>query len=123
MPGTVTLSFGCAVAASTPVTINYYTPFNVGCYNYLTFAAASSVAVNTDVSVTINWYGDLGGYMSGTVIIYSGTSCNTASFYSGGGVNCAGENETSNSAYVSPSVSGSQTYSIGSQYNIGYAPC
>jgi hypothetical protein len=123
MPGNVTLSFGCAVSSLTPVTINYYTPFYAGCFNYFTFGAASSVNVDTNLSIFVSWYGDLGGYMSTYITIVAGTSCNTTSVYSDASVNCNGENLTNTSAYTTIASSAGQTYSIGGWYFIGYSPC
>lgn len=124
MPGNVTLSFGCAVAATTYVTINYYVPYNAGCYNNFTFGAATGgTAVSTTVIVDIFWYGDLGGFMSATVSLPTSTTCNTTSAYSGGGVNCSGENVSYTSVTLSPSSHGTQVYQVGSEYNIGACPC
>jgi len=104
--------------------INYYFAYYATCDQYYTFAAyTGGTAVNTNVSIDIYWYGDLGGLMSGTVTIYSGTTCNTTSVYSGGGINCWGENISFSSVNIYPVGYGSQTYLGGTQYPIGYSPC
>lgn len=108
---------------STYVTIDYYIPYSATCYSYYTFAATSTTTVSTNVDVEIYWYGDLGGFMSGTVTIVSGTSCNTTSVYSGGGINCFGENISYTSVTLNPSSHGSQIYQVGTQYPDGFSPC
>lgn len=108
---------------STFVTIDYYVPYYAGCYNNYTFAATSTTSVNTNVDVEINWYGDLGGFMTGTVTIANGTSCNTAGVYSGGGVDCFGENVSTTNVTLNPSAFGTYVYQVGTQYSIGLAPC
>lgn len=98
--------------------IDWTVPSSTTCYSYYTFGAyvTSYTNVNTDVNVTIDWYGDLGGYMSGTVTIYSGTSCGVNyNVYSGGNINCWGENFSYANVYISPSASGNHNYYVGNQ--------
>lgn len=97
-------------SSAVTVNINVYLPSNVGCYNYYTFAATSSVNVNTNVNVGIAWYGDLGGYFSGSVSIPSGSSCNSVSVYTGGGVNCVGEYRVNEYWSMFPTTNGGQNY-------------
>jgi len=106
--------------------MDYSLPSYATCYNYYIFGANVSnfTNVSTDVQVTIYWYGDLGGYMYGTVVIYAGTSCNTVNIYSGGGVNCWGENFSYAfipATGIYPSSYGNQTYQPGNQ--LTYYPC
>jgi hypothetical protein len=108
---------------STFVTIDYYVPYYAICYNNYTFAATSTTNVNTNVNVEIYWNGDLSGFMSTTVTIANGTSCNTANAYSGGGISCFGENISSTSVILDPSAFGNQIFQVGSEYSIGLAPC
>lgn len=111
-------------ASPTYVTIDYYVPYNAGCYNYFTFGAYSQgTYLDVTVVVEISWYGDLGGYMFSAVTLSASTTCNTGSAYSGGGINCWGENVSYTSVVLNPSSSTYQIYQVGSQYNIGYCPC
>jgi hypothetical protein len=91
----------------------------VTCYNYYTFGAyvISNDSVNTNVTVIINWYGDLGGFMQGSVTVSSGTACGVNYYvYSGASMNCMGENFSyGNITSISPSSNGSQTFNAGSQ--------
>lgn len=109
-------------SASVTVNIDVYLPSYVGCYNYYTFAATSSAVVNTNVNVGIAWYGDLGGYFSGSVSIPSGSSCNSASVYTGGGVNCVGEYRVNEFWSMFPTTSGGQNYFPYNAYS-DYYPC
>jgi hypothetical protein len=109
-------------SASVTVNIDVYLPAYVGCYNNYTFAATSSAVVNTNVNVGINWYGDLGGFFSGSVTIFAGTACGTATVYSGGGVNCIGEVRQNEFWSVFPTSSGSQNYFPNAAYSDIY-PC
>jgi hypothetical protein len=109
-------------SASVTVNIDVYLPSNVGCYNYYTFAATSSAVVNTDINVGIAWYGDLGGYFSGSITIPSGASCNSASVYTGGGVNCVGEYRVNEYWSMFPTTSGGQNYFPYNAYS-DYYPC
>lgn len=83
----ITFSFDCNVE----VFVSYWYPPQATCYQYYIFAAATSQAVNTTLDIYMNWYGDLGGFMSGYFQITNGNSCNSTSVFSGGGVNCLGE--------------------------------
>ena len=103
-------------SASTTVYINAYVPNFVGCYQYYTFAATatnasatSSIPVNTTLTVSIGWNGDLGGYFSESLNIISGTSCRTASAYTGA-THCAGEYVSIVNWSISPQSSGNQSY-------------
>jgi hypothetical protein len=108
--------------SATDVAITVYLPSYAGCYNYYTFAATSAATVSTTVSVSIAWYGDLGGYMAATVYIYSGTACGSTSVYSGGGVNCVGEYRNNEFWSMTPTSNGSQNYVVGVVYN-DIVPC
>jgi hypothetical protein len=103
-------------SASTTVYINAYTPNYVGCYQYYTFAATatnasatSSIPVNTSLTVSIGWNGDLGGYFSGYLTITGGSSCGSTSAYSGA-THCAGEYVSIVNWSISPQSSGNQSY-------------
>jgi len=103
-------------SASTTVYINAYIPSYVGCYNYYTFAATatnasatSSIPVNTSLTVSIGWNGDLGGYFSGYLTITGGSSCGSTSAYSGA-THCAGEYVSIVNWSISPQSSGNQSY-------------
>lgn len=97
-------------SAAVTVNIDLYFPSYVGCYNNYQFAVQSSQAVNTNVNVTITWYGDLGGYFQGNITIPSGTACNSATIYTGGGVNCYGEYYQNLYWSMSPTSNGNQNY-------------
>lgn len=109
-------------SSAVTVNINVYLPSYVGCGNYYTFAATSSVNVNTNVNVGIAWYGDLGGYFSDSVSISSGSSCNSASVFSGSGVNCIGEYRVNEFWSMFPTTSGSQNYFPNTAVS-DYYPC
>ncbi len=103
-------------SASTTVYINAYIPNYVGCYQYYTFAATatnasatSSIPVNTTLTVSIGWNGDLGGYFSGYLFITAGSSCGSTGVYSGA-TNCAGEYVSIVNWSISPQSSGNQSY-------------
>lgn len=79
------------------VYIRYYAQNYMNCYNFATFGAAASdyinlINVQTTLNITMNWYGDLGGFLQANFSISAGNSCNTTSVYTGGSINCAGEN-------------------------------
>ena len=114
--------YGYSGVVSVTVNIDVYLPSNVGCYNYYTFAATSSAVVNTDLNVGIAWYGDLGGYFSGSITIPSGTACNSATAYTGGGVNCIGEYKVNEFWSMFPTTSGGQNYFPRYAYT-DYYPC
>ena len=107
----------------TYVDIDTYYPSTATCFNYVTFAAQASETVSTDVNVTMYWYGDLGGTIIATVTIYTGTSCNSLLVYTGGDVNCAGENYTSDNNSISPGYYGVQHYRPGTVYVGSPYPC
>jgi hypothetical protein len=109
-------------SASVTVNIDVYLPTYVGCYNSYTFAATSSVVVNTNLNVGIAWYGDLGGYFPGSVTIPSGAACNSATVDTGGGVNCIGEYRVNEFWSMFPTTSGGQNYFPGNAYSDLY-PC
>jgi hypothetical protein len=108
--------------AAVTVNIDVYLPSYVGCANYYTFAAQSSATVNTNVNVGINWYGDLGGFFSGSVTIPSGAACNSASVFSGSGVNCIGEVRVNEFWSMFPTTSGAQNYFPNAVYS-DIVPC
>lgn len=120
-PDAMSEFYGYANAVN--VDIVAYFPSYCGCYNYYTFAATSSAAVNTTLTVTMYWYGDLGGYMVETTYISSGTTCGSISVYSGGRVNCVGEYRNNEYWSVSPAGSGNQNYSTGITYYNDLVPC
>ena len=104
------------------VTITFYYPSYVGCYNNYYFACASSEALNTSLTITVYWYGDLGGAFNGTVTINSGGVCGS-NYINSGGVNCGGEywNYAPN-YYFTPSSFGNQNYVGGTVYT-DLMPC
>ena len=106
------------------VNINAFVPSIMGCYNNYTFAAAteSSVPVNASVSVSIYWYGDLGGYIGGFVTIAAGYSCGSAGINTSGSVNCIGEYISNISWELAPASSGNQNYFPFNYYTDLY-PC
>lgn len=117
-------NLGTCPCASTYVNIDYYVPYTMTCYTNYTFAANSATyTLNTSVDVEISWTGDLGGFILQTVTIPSSAQCNTVSFYSGGSINCLGENVSIVSVNLDPSAYGTQIYQVGSQYPIGSSPC
>lgn len=104
------------------VYINFYYPNNVGCYNFYYLAATSSETLNTNLTVTMYWYGDLGGAFQASVTIASGTTC-SGDYFNSGAVNCYGEYNSSNNYYFSTNSSGNQSY-VGNQvYLDGPQPC
>ena len=109
--------------ATTNVDITSYWPSVMGCGNYYTFTAVASVAVSTTLTISMNWYGDLGGFVSATVYIYSGTTCGSTSVYSGTGVNCVGENRSNEYWASSPTSNGSQVYITGVYFYNDIVPC
>ena len=110
-------------AAATFVTIDTYTPYSMQCYSFYDFAATSTVTVDTNVNVEIQWNGDLGGSVTGTVTIYSGTGCNTVGVASSGFINCLGENIGGVNVILDPSSFGSQIYQVGTNSTSGILPC
>jgi hypothetical protein len=115
-------------SASTTVYINAYIPNYAGCYNYYTFAATatnasatSSIPVNTTLTVSIGWNGDLGGYFSGYLYITAGSSCGSTGAYSGG-IYCGGEYVSIVNWSISPQSSGNQSYVSNIDF-YGTAPC
>lgn len=101
----------------TVVQIDFVYPQYVGCYNYYSFEARSSVALSTTLAVTMYWYGDLGGAFQGTVYIYSGNTCGSNSSIYSGGVYCGGEYLSETSYYFSPSSGPGQNYVGNNVYN------
>lgn len=95
------------------VTITAIVPQEANCYNYFDFYLNASTTVSTDVTGYIDWYGDLGGYFSGTVTLTSGQSFVSQSTYSGGGVNCGGEFFSEGALLLSPGSGPGQTYESG----------
>lgn len=108
---------------SVTVTITAYVPYSMTCYQLYTYAADASSTLATNLDVSIIWYGDLGGALSNTVTIASGTACNTDDIFSGGAINCLGENYSYDSVTLSTYSYGSQTYTIGSTVVGGVYPC
>lgn len=105
------------------VNISAYVPNIMGCYNNYTFAAStSSVAVNANLSVSIYWYGDLGGYIAGYVTIAAGYYCGSSTVYTGGSINCIGEYISNISWEITPTTSGGQNY-FPFNYYTDYYPC
>lgn len=103
-------------SSSTTVYINAYVPNYVQCYQYYTIAATatnasatSTIPVNTSLTVSIGWNGDLGGYFSGYLTITSGGSCGSTSAYTGA-THCAGEYVSIVNWSISPQSSGNQSY-------------
>jgi len=104
------------------VTITFYYPSYVGCYNYYYFAATSSETLNTSLTITMYWYGDLGGAFNGSVTINSGAACGSNYYVYSGGVYCGGEYYSANNYYFTPGSSGNQNYVGGSVYT-DLMPC
>jgi len=104
------------------VTINFYYPSYVGCYNYYYFAATASETLSTSLVVTMYWYGDLGGAFNGSVTINSGASCGSNGWVYSGGTYCGGEYISSTNYYFTPNSYGSQNYVGGSTY-YDLVPC
>ena len=104
------------------VTITFYYPSYVGCYNTYCFYATSNEALSTNLAVTMYWYGDLGGAFVGTVTINAGAVCGSNCSVNSGGVNCGGENISATNYYFTPGSYGSQNYIGGSTY-YDLAPC
>lgn len=104
---------------NTVLNIDWTVPSFASCWNVYSFGASVeglNTAVVGDVTVTINWYGDLGGYFNGQVTISSGTVCGINYWvYSQNGVSCAGENVSWTSVSISPMSNGSQIYNPGNQ--------
>jgi len=109
--------------AATTVNIAAYYPSYMGCGNYYTFAAVAATAVSTTLTITMNWYGDLGGFMQGIVYIYSGTTCGSTSVYSGTAINCVGEYRNNEYWESSPTSNGSQSYQTGVTVYNDLIPC
>jgi hypothetical protein len=109
--------------AATTVDIAAYYPSYMGCGNYYTFAAVAATAVSTTLTITMNWYGDLGGFIQGTVYISSGTTCGSTSIYSGTAINCVGEYRNNEYWESSPTSNGSQSYQTGVTVYNDLIPC
>ena len=104
-------------SAVTNVFISYYVPSSLTCYNYGNFAAQASAVLNTSLTIFINWFGDLGGFLQANFTLSSGTACNSTSVYTGGSINCVGENVSMvqygfqcGACTCCPSTFGSQVY-------------
>ena len=119
---TTTSTTTTTTTAATFVTIDTFTPSTMGCFNFYDYAAESDVVVDTNVDVEIIWNGDLGGSVTGTVTISSGTSCGTVGVASGGNINCNGEFLSGSSVNLDPSAFGSQIYQVGTN-STGPYPC
>ena len=104
------------------VTITFYYPSYVGCYNNYYFAATSNEALSTNLTITMYWYGDLGGAFNGSVTIYSGAACGSNYYVNSGGVYCGGEYLSSTNYYFSPNSYGTQNY-VGGTYYTDLNPC
>jgi hypothetical protein len=102
-------------SASVNVDITAYFPSFMGCYNTYTFSATSSIPVNTNLNVGINWYGDLGGFFTTSVSILNGNSCGNTVINSADSVNCIGEVRQNEFWSTFPTTSGNQVY-IGGNY-------
>jgi hypothetical protein len=77
-------------------------------------------AVDTNVTLTFHWEGDLGGSITDTIVLYSGNSCSYQDYLGG----TAGENTTVFTlSSITPSSSGTQTYTSGTAYVTGTLPC
>jgi hypothetical protein len=121
-PDAMSEFYGYSAAVSVDITA--YMPSYMGCANYYTFAATSSVAVNTNVNVGMTWYGDLGGYFTTSVTIASGTTCGSTVAYSGSSVNCIGEVRQNEFWTTFPLSNGNQNYVSGYYINdSGFSPC
>ena len=93
------------------VQIDFAYPNYCGCYNYYSFEARSSVAVSTPLTITMYWYGDLGGAFNGNVTISMNQSCGgNGSVYTGGGVSCGGEYISSTNYYFYTNSGPGQNY-------------
>jgi len=111
-------------SAATNVDIAVYIPSYMGCYNYYYFAATSMQNVNTNVTVYISWYGDLGGLLITSLTLNSGTSCvSNYSVYTGGNINCIGENLSNIFWFTDPVTSGNQNYVVYGNYFPNSYPC
>lgn len=118
------LDCSCGIGCcGTTVTITSYAPASMTCYQSYNFVAQSNYTVNTDVYVSITWFGDLGGALQNTVTIPVNTSCNSDSVFSGGAINCWGENYSYGSVSINPPTSGTQTYTDGGINTGAYQPC
>ncbi len=105
------------------VTINWYIPYFMTCYQYYTFTSAANYTLDVSIEVDVNWYGDLGGYVYGYIQIPVNTSCNTTTVYSSGNINCLGENISNSTISFFPTSSSTQNYVVGAYYPIGMSPC
>ena len=116
-------------SAATNIYVVVIVPATMTCGQYYTFCAyvSGGTNVNTAVQVQIGWNGDLAGYVYGTVDISSGNNCGSnVNIYSGGGVNCGGENySTASPATISPTSSGTYNYFINyvTTDNVDFCPC
>jgi hypothetical protein len=109
--------------AATTVNIAAYYPSYMGCGNYYTFAAEAATTVSTTLAITMNWYGDLGGFITTTVYIYSGNACGSTSVYSGTAINCVGEYRNNEYWESYPTSNGSQAYQTGVTVYNDLIPC
>lgn len=107
---------------SSNVTITFHVPSTAVCWSAYNFAASSSETLLTGVTVTYTWYGDLGGFMSGSLTIPQGTSCNSGGF-GNVQVSCWGENYSTNVVNINPTSFGSQNYIEGNTFTSGIYPC
>jgi hypothetical protein len=111
------------------VYINVIVPSSLTCYNYGYFCAqtydvnSNYVYVDTTIQVQIYWYGDLSGYIYATVNINTGNHCGSGYQYTGGSINCWGENYSYDSTSVYPTSYGSQNYYINAVNTDAYASC
>lgn len=112
-----------ACPSNVNVMITAYVPYSMTCYSFYTYAAESNYAVNTNVDISIVWFGDLGGVLQNTVTIANGTSCNSDGVFSGGAIYCSGENYSGTSVTITPSSSGNQTYILSSVSTNPNQPC
>ena len=102
-----------------PVTINLVVVDQADCQSNYNFCARAvdqynnPITVDTNLTVTGTWYGDLSGSFNYSVTILQGYSCGAELNWSGNGVSCYGEYYVSATINVSPSSYGNQTYSSG----------
>lgn len=105
------------------VYIDFYYPSTVTCGQNYTFSATSDEALNANLTVTMYWYGDLGGIFQGSVTINAAGTCGSnTSVSSGTGVACIGEELASTSYYFSTNISDTQEYVGRSEY-YDLVPC
>ena len=97
-------------------------PSYVTCGQYYIFGAyvTSLTGVNTNVAVTINWYGDLGGFMQGVINFGVGDVCVNNYYVYSSAINCWGENLSYAVVSISPSSNLNQTFNAGNQLPFYY---